>query len=135
LDAAFEFRRLAVEVGHVDQVEKSWAFSHSAATIEVAKRHPLASITSPTGDKLQFASTDAGLRTVGAPVGANEYRKEWYGKYLQSHVQPLLEAVKELAAHEHELAAQTAFSILRYSASAYLESYCERLLPCLRPLG
>ena len=64
MDAAAEYRRLVIEAGHVDQTEKAWAFSFSQATIDAAKLHPLALITSPTGDKLRFAPPESGLRML-----------------------------------------------------------------------
>ena len=93
MDAAFEYRRLVIMAGHVDQTEKAWAFSFSPATIVAAKQQPLALITSANGDKLQFAPVDRGLRTVGAPVGDPQYRTDWYKEYLRDKIQPTLDAI------------------------------------------
>ena len=87
------------------------------ATIVAAKQHPLALITSANGDKLQFAPVDSGLRTVGAPVGDPQYRTDWYKEYLSDKIQPTLDAIKQLAQFDDENGAQSAFALLRHSAS------------------
>eukprot|EP01043_Picozoa_sp_COSAG02_P018210 COSAG02_NODE_844_length_16583_cov_116.650267_6_plen_144_part_00 len=69
LDAALEYRTRVVETGHVDQVDKAWAYSPTQASIDEAMEHPLANIVTAEGGRLRFASCDTGLRTVGAPVG------------------------------------------------------------------
>ena len=51
--------------------------------------------------------------TVGAPVGSNMFRSGWYLEYIESQVQPLLDAISELALHDNDLGAQSAFIILK----------------------
>ena len=128
LDAALEFRTRVIEAGHVDQVQKAWAFSLSQASIDEAKLHPLANIVSDTGDKLRFARVSDGLRTAGAPVGTAAYRSNWYVEYMQSKLQPLLDAIAQLAQHDNDYAAQSAFIVLRYCASTKI-SFLLRTAP------
>ena len=128
LDAALEYRTRVIEAGHVDQVEKAWAFSPSQASIDEAMQHPLAGIVSASGGRLRFAGCDTGLRTVGAPVGSNMFRSGWYLEYIESQVQPLLDAISELALHDNDLGAQSAFIILKYCAATKF-SYLLRTAP------
>ena len=131
MDAALEFRTRVVAAGHVDQVEKAWALSLSQASINEAKQHPLANIVSAEGKKLQFTSIEEGLRTVGAPVGTPEFRTDWYMDYVQSKVKPHLLALRELANHDNDYAAQSAFMILRYCASAKFDFLLRTAPPAL----
>ena len=117
LDAALEYRTRVVETGHVDQVDKAWAYSPTQASIDEAMEHPLANIVTAEGGRLRFAACDTGLRTVGAPVGEAQFRSDWFLDYVDTKVQPLLDAISELAMHDNELAAQSAFIILKYCAS------------------
>ena len=49
--------------------------------------------------------------------GAPEYRRDWYNRYLASKIQPLLDAIAELANHDDDYSAQSAFILLRHSAA------------------
>ena len=98
------------------------------ASIDEAMQHPLATIVSTNGGRLRFADCDAGLRTVGAPVGSSEFRSEWYLEYIESAVQPLLDAIAELASHDNDMGAQSAFIILKYCAATKF-SYLLRTAP------
>ena len=57
-------------------------------------------------------------RTGAAPTHRTcDHHTDWFLDYVDTKVQPLLDAISELAMHDNELAAQSAFIILKYCAS------------------
>ena len=59
----------------------------------------------------------------------SEFRTDWYTDYVKSKIKPHLDALRELANHDNDYAAQSAFMILRYCAEmkwlpqCYLDVY------------
>lgn len=70
-----------------------------------ARAPPARRRASPSPHSRLDPPTRAGQRTVGAPVGRAQFRADWYLDYVDSKVQPLLDAVNELASHDNDLAA------------------------------
>ena len=68
-----------------------------------------------------------GLRVLGAPLGHPDWCKQWLADFV-TDLQPLFDAVSELASHDTKGAAQAAFLILRYSAGTKF-SYLLRMTP------
>ena len=60
-----------------------------------------------------------------------EFRTNWYTDYVQSKIKPHLLALRELANHDNDYAAQPAFMILRYCASAKFDFLLRTAPPSL----
>ena len=88
------------------------------------RTHPLAAEIIATNLQGGIKSPETGLRVLGAPLGHSDWCKLWLRDFV-AELQPLFDAVAELAAHDHKGAAQAAFLILKYSAGTkfnYLRS-------------
>ena len=92
------------------KTSKSWIFSHSQATLDSIHTHPLATEIIATNPQGGVKAPDAGLRVLGAPLGHPDWCKQWLSDFV-AELQPLLDAIAELAAHDHKGATQAAFLI------------------------
>ena len=84
-------------------------------TLDSIRTHPLAAEIIATNVQGGIKSPQTGLRVLGAPLGHLDWCKLWLRDFV-AELQPLFDAVAELAAHDHKGAAQAAFLILKYSA-------------------